>query len=84
MASVKSGWQVSTSDEEKAVDRFMPYITALMWTTWPTNAHRTKRGRSARRGQVYAIRLLKMTIRSASPSAGSTRKRRNMNAPTPR
>jgi hypothetical protein len=36
MPSVKSGWQVSTSDEENAVDRFMPYITALMWSTWPT------------------------------------------------
>ena len=52
IASVKSGWQVSTSEEENAVDRFMPYITALMWITWPTSAHSRKRGRSARRGQV--------------------------------
>ncbi|MNC88244.1 hypothetical protein D3C83_40430 [compost metagenome] len=54
IASVNSGWQVSTSEEENAVDRFMPYITALMCSTWPTRAHARKRGRSGRRGQVCA------------------------------
>jgi hypothetical protein len=83
MPSVNSGWQVSTREEENAVERFMPYMTALMCTTCPTRAHSTKRGRSARRGQLRA-RLPRNAIASSPrPSSGSTEKRRNMNVPTP-
>src|SRR3954466_16289696 len=83
MPSVNSGWQVSTSEEEKAVERFMPYITALMCTTWPTKAHSTKRGKSARRGQLRARLPRKATASRPSPRSGNTEKRRNMKVPTP-
>src|SRR6185503_2575796 len=50
---------------------------------WPTRAQRTKRGRTARRGQLIRMRLRKTITSSARPSSGRMRKRRNMNAPTP-
>ena len=83
MTSVNSGPLISTSDEENAVDRFMPAMTAAMCTVWPTSAHRTKRGRSSRLGQVRARRPRNTIASSARPSSGSAAKRMNRNAPTP-
>ena len=81
---MKSGPLVSTSDEENGVDRFMPYITTAIWKVWPIRAQAMKRGRSLRRGQVWATRPLKIAIRSRKPSTGNTVKRMNMTASTPR
>ena len=80
---MNSGPLVSTSEEENAVERFMPCITAAMCTVWPTSAQARKRGRSSRRGQVRASRPRNTIASSAKPSSGRAAKRMNMNAPTP-
>ena len=63
---------MSRAEEEKAVDRLMPAITAVMWMAWPMTAHRMKRGRSSRFGKVRASLPRNTIASSARPSSGST------------
>src|SRR4051812_38548849 len=81
--SVKSGWLVSTTAEENAVDRCMPQNTIPMCSVWPMSAQARKRGQSSRLGSVAPIRCRNTTSSSRSTSTGMVMKRMKRNGPTP-
>ena len=83
IASVKSGPLVSTSAEEKAVDRLIPQNTMPTCSACPISPQAMKRGRSSRFGQVRATRFLKTKKSRRNASSGIVTKRMKRNGPTP-
>jgi len=80
---VKSGPLVSTSAEEKAVDRLMPQNTMPTCSACPISPQAMKRGKSSRFGHVRAMWRRNTSRSSRKASSGIETKRMKRNAPTP-